>query len=64
VSVGNLPPGSRVLIQIRYVAELSVDGDAILFSVPASVAPWTKSAALSTVLQVSDTCMRNGGGEE
>ena len=56
VSVGNLPPGASVLIKITYVAELLVEGENIVFSLPGSVAPWKKDAALDTTTQVS-VCM-------
>ncbi len=52
VSVGNLPPRASVLIKITYVAELSVDGELIVFNIPGSVAPWKKDSALSEKLQV------------
>ncbi|XP_065907778.1 protein mono-ADP-ribosyltransferase PARP4-like isoform X3 [Dysidea avara] len=51
VSVGNLPPGASVLIKITYVAELLVEGENIVFSLPGSVAPWKKDAALDTTTQ-------------
>ncbi|XP_072018403.1 protein mono-ADP-ribosyltransferase PARP4-like [Amphiura filiformis] len=51
VSVGNLPPKTTVVIKIVYMAELSVDGDKIVFGLPGSVAPWKKDAALSEVTQ-------------
>ena len=53
VSVGNLPPGASVLIKITYVAELLVEGENIVFSLPGSVAPWKKNVALDTTTQVS-----------
>ncbi|CAK8671220.1 unnamed protein product [Clavelina lepadiformis] len=52
VSVGNLPPGAKVLIKITYVAELPVipgtDGssDSIQFYLPASVAPSVRNDML------------------
>ena len=52
VSVGNLPPGAQVLIKITYVTELTVDGEQICFSLPGSVAPWTRDKALEEVTQV------------
>lgn len=52
VSVGNLPPGAQVLIKITYVTELTVDGEHICFSLPGSVAPWTRDKALEEVTQV------------
>ncbi|KAL5457332.1 hypothetical protein EMCRGX_G034580 [Ephydatia muelleri] len=51
VSVGNLPPGASVLIKITYVAELVVEGEQIVFSLPGSVAPWKKTAALDHTTQ-------------
>ncbi|XP_065907785.1 protein mono-ADP-ribosyltransferase PARP4-like isoform X2 [Dysidea avara] len=51
VSVGNLPPGASVLIKITYVAELLVEGENIVFSLPGSVAPWKKDSALDTTTQ-------------
>lgn len=52
VSVGNLPPGALVLIKITYVTELAVDREHICFSLPGSVAPWTRDKALEEVTQV------------
>ena len=52
VSVGNLPPGASVLIKITYVAELLVEGEKIIFSLPGSVAPWKREAALEEETQV------------
>lgn len=49
VSVGNLPPGAHVLIKITYVAELVVDGEDVVFSLPGSVAPTTRNKALDQV---------------
>ena len=51
VSVGNLPPGANVLIKITYVAELSVEGENIVFTLPGSVAPWKQEAALEETTQ-------------
>ena len=56
VSVGNLPPGASVLIKITYVAELLAEGENIVFSLPGSVAPWKKDAALDITTQVC-VCM-------
>jgi len=42
VSVGDLPPGASVLIKITDVAELLVEGENIVFSLPGSVAPGRK----------------------
>jgi hypothetical protein len=38
-SIGNVPPGVEVLIRIRYVAEASLEGDAIRFALPTTVSP-------------------------
>ena len=51
VSVGNLPPGASVLIKITYVAELVVEGDNIVFSLPGNVAPWKQDIALDQTTQ-------------
>eukprot|EP00794_Sanderia_malayensis_P009205 gene9205-10179_t len=51
VSVGNLPASAHVLIKITYVAELAVEGELISFSLPGSVAPWTRNEALIDVTQ-------------
>ena len=59
VSVGNLPAGAQVLIQITYVAELQVEGEAIEFRIPGSVAPWAKTKALSQQLQVKHRPEKN-----
>ena len=57
VSVGNLPAGASVLIKITYVAELQVEGENIVFSLPGTVAPWKQEAALEETTQVSiHTC--------
>lgn len=52
MSVGNLPPGASVLIKITYVAELQVEGENIVFSLPGTVAPWKQEAALEETTQV------------
>ena len=51
VSVGNLPPGACVLIKITYVAELVVEGEHIVFTLPGSVAPWKQDTALEQTIQ-------------
>ena len=51
VSVGNLPPGASVLIKITYVAELVVEGENIVFSLPGNVAPWKQESALDQTTQ-------------
>ena len=53
MSVGNLPPGASVLIKITYVAELTVEGDHIVFSLPGSVAPWKQESALDQTIQTT-----------
>uniref|UniRef100_A0AAQ5ZW98 Poly [ADP-ribose] polymerase n=1 Tax=Amphiprion ocellaris TaxID=80972 RepID=A0AAQ5ZW98_AMPOC len=53
ISVGNLPPGATVLIKVTFVSELIVRDEAVLFSLPGSVAPWQESAALNQTTQVS-----------
>ncbi|XP_053376593.1 uncharacterized protein LOC123533425 [Mercenaria mercenaria] len=53
VSVGNLPPKSDVLIKITYISELQVQGEAITFNIPASVAPWLRDGALSQKTQTT-----------
>ncbi|MBP1634900.1 MAG: hypothetical protein H6Q10_1474, partial [Acidobacteria bacterium] len=39
VSVGNILPGQEAVIELKWVAELSMDGDAIRFVLPTAVAP-------------------------
>ncbi|XP_060575380.1 protein mono-ADP-ribosyltransferase PARP4-like, partial [Ruditapes philippinarum] len=53
VSVGNLPPKCDVLIKITYISELQVQGEAIAFTIPASVAPWLRDGALSQKTQAT-----------
>ena len=38
-SIGNLPPGKEVLVRLTYVAELDVQGTALRFTVPTTIAP-------------------------
>jgi Ca-activated chloride channel family protein len=38
-SVGNIPPGGEALIKITYATELVVDGEAVRFTLPTTVAP-------------------------
>lgn len=52
MSVGNLPPGASVLIKITYVAELVVEGENIVFTLPGSVAPWKQEVALDETTQI------------
>uniref|UniRef100_A0AAQ5Z973 Poly [ADP-ribose] polymerase n=1 Tax=Amphiprion ocellaris TaxID=80972 RepID=A0AAQ5Z973_AMPOC len=54
ISVGNLPPGATVLIKVTFVSELIVRDEAVLFSLPGSVAPWQESAALNQTTQVRE----------
>ena len=53
MSVGNLPPRASVLIKITYVAELTVEGDHIVFGLPGSVAPWKQETALDQTIQTT-----------
>ena len=53
VSVGNLPPHTSAIIKITYVAEVEVQGEAIVFSLPTSLAPWQKQSALNMRTQVT-----------
>jgi hypothetical protein len=50
VSVGNILPGATVLIKITYVAELPVEDENIVFSLPGSLAPWSCDQALKVIL--------------
>uniref|UniRef100_A0AAY5E7Z5 Poly [ADP-ribose] polymerase n=1 Tax=Electrophorus electricus TaxID=8005 RepID=A0AAY5E7Z5_ELEEL len=52
ISVGNLPAGATVLIKVTYITELVVRSGTVVFSLPASVAPWQQSAALNQRTQV------------
>lgn len=52
ISVGNLPPGATVLIKVMFITELVVRAGTIIFSLPASVAPWQQSSALNQKTQV------------
>ena len=40
-----------MLIKITYVAELVVEGEQVVFSLPGSVAPWRQEAALDETIQ-------------
>ncbi|XP_078734305.1 protein mono-ADP-ribosyltransferase PARP4 isoform X2 [Lampetra fluviatilis] len=51
VSVGNLPPASRVLIKVTYVCELAADGAAVRFRLPGNLAPWQQRLATGDVTQ-------------
>nr|XP_056714863.1 protein mono-ADP-ribosyltransferase PARP4 [Euleptes europaea] len=47
VSVGNLPPSTKVLIKITYIMELNYYGCSFSFNLPAAVAPWQQDKALN-----------------
>ncbi|XP_072849781.2 protein mono-ADP-ribosyltransferase PARP4 isoform X1 [Pogona vitticeps] len=53
VSVGNLPPLTKVLIKIIYVTELSFENGCLSFHLPAAVAPWQQNKALNENTQDS-----------
>ncbi|XP_060785558.1 protein mono-ADP-ribosyltransferase PARP4 isoform X2 [Neoarius graeffei] len=53
ISVGNLPPGATVLIKVTFITELVVRAGTIVFSLPASVAPWQQSSALNKKTQTT-----------
>lgn len=53
ISVGNLPPGEACVIKVLYVAELSFDSGAVVFSLPAAVAPTAARAAIADRVQES-----------
>jgi len=38
-SIGNIPPGGEAQIKITYVTELVLDGDALRFTLPTTIAP-------------------------
>ena len=46
VSVGNLPPRCTCVVKIVYVAELASEGGAVVFRLPASLAPRARAQAL------------------
>uniref|UniRef100_A0A8D2KV27 Poly [ADP-ribose] polymerase n=1 Tax=Varanus komodoensis TaxID=61221 RepID=A0A8D2KV27_VARKO len=52
VSVGNLPPSTKVLIKITYITELSYKNGCLSFHLPAAVAPWQQDKALNENTQV------------
>ncbi|XP_054995973.1 protein mono-ADP-ribosyltransferase PARP4 isoform X2 [Sorex araneus] len=66
VSIGNLPPRGKVLIKITYITELSFQGTAALFFIPASVAPWQQDKALNENIQntVEKICVKEIGTEQ
>uniref|UniRef100_A0A803T0M7 Poly [ADP-ribose] polymerase n=1 Tax=Anolis carolinensis TaxID=28377 RepID=A0A803T0M7_ANOCA len=47
VSVGNLPPSTKVLIKITYVTELNYDYGRFSFHLPAALTPWQQDKALN-----------------
>lgn len=49
VSLGNVPPHAEIVIKITYVAELRIEGDEIVFQLPASLASSHREQALDTV---------------
>ncbi|XP_063161870.1 protein mono-ADP-ribosyltransferase PARP4 [Candoia aspera] len=53
VSVGNLPPSTKVLIKITYITELSYENGSLCFHLPAAVAPWQQDKALNENTQDS-----------
>ncbi|XP_061484594.1 protein mono-ADP-ribosyltransferase PARP4 isoform X2 [Rhineura floridana] len=53
VSVGNLPPATKVLIKITYITELSYENGCLSFHLPAAVAPWQQDKALNENTQDS-----------
>ncbi|XP_034971015.1 protein mono-ADP-ribosyltransferase PARP4 isoform X2 [Zootoca vivipara] len=53
VSVGNLPPSTKVLIKITYITELSYENECLAFHLPAAVAPWQQDKALNENTQDS-----------
>ncbi|XP_045149944.1 protein mono-ADP-ribosyltransferase PARP4 [Echinops telfairi] len=66
VSVGNLPPKAKVLIKITYITELSLQGTAAVFCLPATVAPWQQDHALNENTQdsVEKICIREIGTKQ
>uniref|UniRef100_A0AAY5F6D2 Poly [ADP-ribose] polymerase n=1 Tax=Electrophorus electricus TaxID=8005 RepID=A0AAY5F6D2_ELEEL len=46
ISVGNLPAGATVLIKVTYITELAMRSGTVVFSLPASVAPWQQELVL------------------
>uniref|UniRef100_H0XEX8 Poly [ADP-ribose] polymerase n=1 Tax=Otolemur garnettii TaxID=30611 RepID=H0XEX8_OTOGA len=67
VSVGNLPPKAKVLIKITYITELSIQGTAAVFFMPAGVAPWQQDKALNENLQqdaVKTICIKEIGTKQ
>ncbi|KAJ7320166.1 hypothetical protein JRQ81_019677 [Phrynocephalus forsythii] len=53
ISVGNLPPSTKVLIKITYVTELSFENGCLSFHLPAAVAPWQQDKGLNENTQDS-----------
>ncbi|XP_015672315.1 protein mono-ADP-ribosyltransferase PARP4 [Protobothrops mucrosquamatus] len=60
VSVGNLPPSTKVLIKITYITELSYENGNLCFHLPTAVAPWQQDKALheNTQDSVRKICIR------
>jgi len=63
VSVGNLPPKTRVVVKIVYVMELQVDAarNAIEFVIPSSVHPAVRDAELRTATQATTGTVASRG---
>jgi hypothetical protein len=55
VSVGNLPAAAECIIKITYVTELTMDGDDIVFTIPATLAPSAAATAAATRTLQSQT---------
>ncbi|XP_070376418.1 protein mono-ADP-ribosyltransferase PARP4 isoform X3 [Equus asinus] len=66
VSVGNLPPKAKILIKITYITELSIQGTAAVFFMPATVAPWQQDKALNENIQdtVEKICIKEIGAQQ
>uniref|UniRef100_A0A8C8YJ55 Poly [ADP-ribose] polymerase n=1 Tax=Prolemur simus TaxID=1328070 RepID=A0A8C8YJ55_PROSS len=66
ISVGNLPPRAKVLIKVTYITELSIQGAAAVFFLPAAVAPWQRDRALNENLQdtVKKICIKEIGTKQ
>ncbi|XP_035378628.1 protein mono-ADP-ribosyltransferase PARP4-like, partial [Electrophorus electricus] len=58
ISVGNLPAGATVLIKVTYITELAMRSGTVVFSLPASVAPWQRcSKHTSLRLLLKGSCL-------
>ena len=53
VSVGNIPPGAKVLIKITYITELQIQGEDILFYLPTNINSSTSDRNLLEGAQAS-----------